>query len=408
MIRRLPSLAAVLTAASLLLTACGGGTDDKPTAHPVFAEPVGRQPFLALRQTQKAGSATFTQTVTFVSKKGNAVQTSTGRVDFADSRGEGSLAWTVPDGFDEDAKDVILGTTPGRIRADPAGRIAVDTQTIHYRAESAAYWIRYGAADADPLNGVDSIRHLRGSEAAIGGTLLEAIGAAEAASQQESPSGGRTYRASFALNTAWDLFPSDLTEELAAAWNQNIKQPAVPLTLTVDAKGRITRAEAELSGLLKGKDSVLADVTAIRAQLTLTGHGTSKPVMPTASDRVLDAATAVTRTDEAKAGECVDFNAGLRNSRIVVRVPCATAHDGRIFAQSTPDDGGYPGAEAAADRADEFCRRSHDRAPADWTDESVDPGRYWTTWSTEHEWAELGKARATCYVVSQAQGTTAA
>lgn len=384
------------------------GTDDKPTAHPVFAEPVGRQPFLALRQTQKAGSATFTQTMTFVSKKGNAVQTSTGRLDFAGSRGEGSRSWTVPDQFAEEAKDVILGTTPGFMRAEPSGRIAVDTQTIHYRAESAGYWIRYGAGNADPLNGINSITHLRGSEAALGGTLLEAIGSAEAASQQESASGGRTYRASFALNTAWDLFPSDLTEELASVWNQNVKQPAVPLTLTVDAKGRVTRAEADLSGLLKGEESALAEVTAIRAQLTLTGHGTSKPVMPTASDRVLDAGTAVTRTDEVKAGDCVDFSTGLRHSKMALRVSCGPPHDGRVFARSSLGDGEYPGATETMAWAKDVCRRSYGRAPAKWTNEAVGSVKYWFDWSTESEWQERGKTEATCYVVSRVQGTTAA
>ncbi|MET9378087.1 hypothetical protein ABZX98_28820 [Streptomyces sp. NPDC002992] len=97
MIRRLARAAVVIAAAPLLLTACTDGGETPvpkaaPATPPVFDRPLDRQILLALRQTQQAGDAGFTQTLTFASKKGPAVQTMSGRADFAADRGEASVA----------------------------------------------------------------------------------------------------------------------------------------------------------------------------------------------------------------------------------------------------------------------------------------------------------------------------
>ncbi|MFB7373493.1 hypothetical protein ACFC0D_27010 [Streptomyces sp. NPDC056222] len=391
MIRRLARTAAALAAASLSLTACGGGTDDggaaKPAAHPVFSEPLDRQVFLALRHTQKAGSAELRQIVTFTSRQGEAVQTLTGRVDFTGSRGEAASSWRVPRQFPEDARATILGSLPGRTTGDTSSRYTVDTQTIHYRPASAGYWLRY-SGDIKPLWGIDSISHLRGSEAAVGGTLLEALGTAEATAQ--SGTAGRSYTATFPLAAAMNLFPYDLRKEFVPIpLNDTVRTPPIPVTVDVDADGRITRARADLSALLtKEKDSALTEVTALHAELTLGGFGASKPTAAaTPAERTLDAGTAVVATYDTKSGDCMDFNTGLRQHRLVTRVPCTGSYDGKVLGQHRLA-GGWPGTRSAMDRAERAC-----------ADAAGD--RSWYTWSTAREWTDNGEGRATCYSVTR-------
>ncbi|MEU6882771.1 hypothetical protein [Streptomyces sp. NPDC046712] len=104
------------------------------------------------------------------------------------------------------------------------------------------------------------------------------------------------------------------------------------------------------------------------------------------TERTLDAGTAVIATYDAKSGDCMDFNTGLRHSRLVVRVPCTGSYDGRFLGRHTLT-GGYPGDEAAEDRADKACA-------------TTSGGRSWHTWSTEREWTDNGEGRATCYSVT--------
>ncbi|MDT9688027.1 hypothetical protein Q5762_06620 [Streptomyces sp. P9(2023)] len=92
-------------------------------------------------------------------------------------------------------------------------------------------------------------------------------------------------------------------------------------------------------------------------------------------------------TFRPSARECLDFNTGLRSSRLVVRVPCGGVHDGRVLGQHTLA-GEYPGCSAAQDRAGRACTGSG-------TGE-----RTWYTWSTAWEWRTDGKGRATCYSVT--------
>jgi hypothetical protein len=386
--RRLVRTAAALAAASLALAACAGPDDGgaaRPAAHPVFSEPLDRQVFLALRQTQKAGSAELRQTLTFTSRQGKAVQTLTGRVDFAGSRGEAASDWRVPRQFPEDARTTILGSLPGRTTGDPSSRYTVDTQTIHYRPASAGYWLRY-TGDIKPLWGVDSISHLRGSEAAVGGTLLEALGTAEATAR--SGAVGRSYTATFPLTAAMNLFPFDLREELVPRpLNNTVTTPPIPVTVDVDADGRITRARADLSALLsKEKDGALTEVTALHADLTLGGFGASKPnAAATPAERTLDAGTAVVAMYDTKPGDCMDLNTGLRQHRLVTRVPCTGSYDGKVLGQHRLV-GDWPGTRAAMDRAERAC-----------ADTAGD--RSWYTWSTAREWTDNGGGRATCYSV---------
>ncbi|MFE6460991.1 hypothetical protein ACFVP0_26485 [Streptomyces cinereoruber] len=402
MISRLARTAA-LPLALLLLTACdGGGGGEKdaqpkagPTRHPVFDQPLDRQVFLALRETQKAGSASFTQTVSFGSVKGTAVQTLSGRLDFAKGAGEAGVKWQVPEKHSAEVRKTLLGTTPGRAPGTVSTGFLVDRQRIHYRAASSGYWLRYDAADTLAAgDGTDPIGHLRGSESPVGGTLLEGLGGADAKARQDGPAEGRTYRAEMPFSTGWTMFPADLRKELAAEMGTNARQAGFPLTVSVDRKGRITHGRADLSRLLR-KSGALADVTSLTMDLTLTGFGASKPAAaPTGNVR--KAADAVLPMRDVKSGGCVDFDSGRRAAHVVVDVPCSGPYDARVFAQ-IPLRPGTTQAETQ-ERADIACAVARDMAGPAWLPKSPE---IWAWWTPAHVSGPGGKDLVTCYLTTK-------
>ncbi|GHJ93610.1 hypothetical protein SNE510_31290 [Streptomyces sp. NE5-10] len=386
MTRRTARLATALTAAALLLTACTGSGGAEPAAHPVFSAPPARQVLLALRHTQETGGAALRQTVTFTAGRTTAVHTVTGRVDFAGARGEASGAWRIAPGFPQEARDVLLGDPIGPEAGAARARYAVDPRALHYRAGSAGYWLRY-EGDIEPLRDIDAVSVLRGTESAIGGTLLEVLGSVRPeAGGGTRPDGGRTYRSDFPLAQAMALFPEDLRTEFAPQplFADSPGAP-VPATVEVDAEGRITRVRADLAAVLPTEeDSALAGVTGLRVDLALSAFGPPEPALDTTPDgRVLDAGRAVVPLYEAATGDCADLDTGLRHRRLVTRVPCDGPHDVRITGQHTLATA-YPGPDAARDRADEACP------------DGRKPGRR-HTWSSPREWQDLGEGRVTCY-----------
>ncbi len=407
MIRRLARTGAVLSIASLLLTACSGDQDppaERPAEHPVFDRKLGLQIYLALRQTQRADGADFVQTMTFESKKGRAVQTVSGRMDFVKGTGEATTTWRLPKDLPRAAKDTLLGVTPGKGNAAPTARVLVDPRRIHYRAGSAAYWLQYTTGDTRQDAGLDGIEHLRGAEGPVGGTLLEGLGATEATSRRADGS-GRTYEADMPNSAAWQLFPEDLRRELSTPFptGSSGRSAPLPTTVSVDGRGRVTHVRADLSSTVGKKGSAFQDMTSLTIDLRLSGYGLSKPAAkPDGSVR--PAVEAVRSVDSVKPGGCVDFSTGQRVLATVVDVPCSGAHDGRIFAQRTLGTGPYPGDEAAREQADAACRAAHDTAPGAWVSGAKRAGTHWHMWPTRDKWERDG-GRASCYVVTT-RGTT--
>lgn len=125
----LPLCAAALSA-TLLLTACAGGSADDKPAHPVFGAPVEQQPRQALLATQAARTASFTQTLTFSSPSGDTVQKASGRLDFAGGRAVGSIDWALAEDLPDEAKDALLGVRLGEGRSPARTRVAVEPDTI--------------------------------------------------------------------------------------------------------------------------------------------------------------------------------------------------------------------------------------------------------------------------------------
>ncbi|MFI5566600.1 hypothetical protein ACIA6T_04330 [Streptomyces sp. NPDC051740] len=399
MIRHLARTGAVLTLASLLLTACSGGRDtpaEHPAAeHPVLDRKLGLQVHLALRQTQKAGGADFVQTMTFASRKGRAVQTVSGRMDFAKGTGEATTEWHLSKKLSRETKDTLLGATPGKGNADPSARVLVDLRHIHYRAKSAAYWLQYTTGDTRPPLGID---HLRGSEGPVGGTLLEGLGATEATSRRTDGS-RHTYEAEMPTSTAGQLLPEDLRRELSIPFP---KSAPLPATVSVDGRGRVTHVRADLSTTLGKKGSAFEDMTSLTIDLRLSGHGVPKPVAKP-DGPVRPAREAVRSVDSVKPGGCVDFSTGRRLVDTVVDVPCSGAHDGRVFAQRTLGTGPYPGSTAARRKAAAACSTAYDTAPERWVSEAERAGHYWYMWPKQEEWEQRG-GYASCLVVT-ARGT---
>ncbi|MEU2544763.1 hypothetical protein ABZ618_04865 [Streptomyces roseolus] len=408
MTRRALHRATALAVAALLLTACtgnGGGpapTSAPPVKHPVFGEKLDRQVFLALRRTQKTGgNARFTQTLTLESKKGTAVQTVSGRLDFTRGAGEASIRWQVPEAYPEDVKDLLLGRAPGRGQGDASARLYVDGQHLTFRAGSSDYWLRYAPSDPDVSRAPGALDHLRGTEGPVGGTLLEGLGGTEAVSVSGGAA-GRTYRAEMTSTASSALLPDDVEGELAGedlGFGLYREKKPYPVTVTVDDHGMITHARADLSRLLGKKGSLLRDVTALRMELTLSRIGSSGPAT-TPQGTVLPAATTVKPLWGVGPGRCVDFTTGQQDIEIVAEIPCSRTHDGRVLAQPVFGGRAYPGAAAAENQARDACARAYDRAPGRWTEEADEPGTHWFMWADERTWRQDGRGKAACYVVT--------
>ncbi|MET9956360.1 hypothetical protein ABZ135_33105 [Streptomyces sp. NPDC006339] len=401
MIRRLARTGAILGAASLLLTACSGGGSPAPKAapakHPVFDGRLDRQLLLAVRETRKAGDASFTQKLTFTSGKsasgkGDVVRTTSGRLDFAGGRGQADVAWTTPAGLPEPTRTVLVGQTAARTPGAPSAAYLVDGQRIHYRADSSSYWIRYTTADTTQQGPNGPLEHLRGTEAPVGGTLLEGIGSAEASARSDGPD-GRTYRAGLPFPVLRILFPDDLGRHLAVTLGTSVTQEPVPLTVTTDRQGRITRARADLTRLLR-KDGPFAGFTGLTMELTLRGHGTSATTASPTGD-VRTASKDVLPLRDVKDGGCVDFDNGQRLAHIVVRVSCSGPHDARVFTQITLRAGTTR--KDTQERADTACQYAHDVARPGWMPKVA---RIWAWWTPEPAGGSA-KGRVTCYLTTK-------
>ncbi|MFD9632500.1 hypothetical protein [Streptomyces violascens] len=401
---------AAVASGALLLAACGPSAPAaKPAApsasstHPVFSKPLDARPYAALGQSKAAKNATFTQTVTFSAKGADAVLKTTGKLDFEGGRADGSLGWTVGEGFPEGAAKALGNVDPHRRRTDQAARLVIDRQRIDYRSATAGYWLRYEAADAfefDPTeNTANTIKTRRGGEAAFGGTLLEVVSNVKEVKEEVLPDGGRRYRTGLEARAAYELLHSTVIEEGLSGMNPRTR---VPLTVTADASGRITSAETDLSPLIsKDQDSALAGVLGLSVKLTLNGYGTSVPAATPAADKVIPAGGSVVLLTAAKAGDCADFGTGMPARGYVVKADCGRPHDARVFAREELPGGDFPGSPRVKEKVGEACRSAYDEIPGAWRAESVEPGRMWYQSPSEGVWNFAAKRVGMCYVLSR-------
>ncbi|MFI6052743.1 hypothetical protein ACIBCO_22005 [Streptomyces violascens] len=395
---------------ALLLAACGPSTPAaKPAApsasstHPVFSKRLDARPYAALGQTKAAKNATFTQTVTFSAKGGDAVLKTTGKLDFEGGRADGSLGWSVGEGFPEGAAKALGNVDTHRRRTDRAARLVIDRQNVNYRSATADYWLRYSGTT--PLTGDPygyaalAANALRGNQAPFNGTLLEVLGATGEAKEEALPDGGRRYRTVLVGQSVRDFLKSIVpTGGLVAA----VSAVRYPLTMTVDRDGRVTSAETDVSAAVaKGEQSEIAGVQGLRIKLTLDGYGASEPGAVPAADKVLAGGEAVVPITKTKAGGCVDFGTGLTDSSLVVLADCDDAHDGRIVGRPALSGDDYPGSTALKDQADEVCKAAFHNAPSAWKAGNVEEREFWYTWPGEDAWRRDTQHAATCYILTR-------
>ncbi|MFI6471357.1 hypothetical protein ACIBL5_14055 [Streptomyces sp. NPDC050516] len=395
---------------ALLLTACGPSAPAaKPAApsasptHPVFSKPLDARPYAALGQTKAAKNATFTQTVTFSAKGADAVLKTTGKLDFAGGRADGSLGWNVGEGFPEGAAKALGTVDTHRKRNDRPARLVIDRQNVNYRSATVDYWLRYSGTtpmDADPYGyAVLAANAWRGTQAPFNGTLLEILAATAEVKDEVLPDGGHRYRTVLVGQSVRDLLKSIVP---AGGLADAVNAVRYPLTMTVDRDGRVTSAETDVSAAVaKGEQSEIAGVQGLRIKLTLDGYGTSEPGAVPATDKVLPAADAIVRLRGTKAGACVDFGTGLTDTNLVVKADCGHPHDGRILARPELQDGDYPGSSAAKKQANTECTTAFRDAPSAWTGEGVDEGSFWYAWPSEDSWKRDSQHAATCYILTR-------
>lgn len=173
------------------------------------------------------------------------------------------------------------------------------------------------------------------------------------------------------------------------------------MTLTLDARGRITGADADLSALVAREEGALSGLTGLRVRLTLTGHGFSKPAVPGPSDTVLNPLEDVVSLHSAGVapGDCIDFDAGAHMPGLVVRVDCEHPHDARVYAREPIGNLAYAPEAESNDMASDRCEQAHLLAPDRWTEEAVDD-MVRVLYAGKEDWGLPG-ASLTCYVLSR-------
>ncbi|MFF4184554.1 hypothetical protein ACFYZ9_15295 [Streptomyces sp. NPDC001691] len=403
-------LAVAAASGALLLTACGPSAPAaKPAApspsatHPVFSKPLDARPYAALGQTKAARNAAFTQTMTFSAKGADAVLKTAGKLDFANGRADGTLGWSVADGFPEDAAKALGNVDAHRRRTDQAARLVIDPQNVNYLSAAADYWLRYTgmtALSGDPYGyAALAASARRGTQAPLNGTLLEVLAATAEVKDEALPDGGHRYRTTLVGQSVRAFLKSIVPPGGLAAAANTVRYP---LTLTVDRDGRITSAETDVSAAVaQGEQSEIAGVRGLRIKMTLDGYGTSRPGAVPAGDKVLAGSEAVVQLRDTKAGGCVDFGTGLTDTSLVVKADCDHPHDGRILARPELEGGDYPGDSASKKQADALCKAAFRAAPSAWLGENVNEGAFWYRWPGQQEWMGETRHAASCYVLTR-------
>ncbi|MFC8511094.1 hypothetical protein ACFU3J_15800 [Streptomyces sp. NPDC057411] len=320
------------------LAACqSGGQDGKPeakpappSATPVFSVRLDDQLSAASEATRAAGSAAFTWTLRYGSAKGTAVERVTGVQDYAKDTARAERVLDIPRRFPEDAA-ADLGGQPGGPR-EPQ-QYAVSGNRVSYRTAGGS-WLRYSSsASSDVVDLMDDALQRAGEVAPYGRTLAEVVSVADATKPPvKGADGTRTYRLAIPLTYATGALPKRI--EVGQDSARQAPGP-IPLTVVLDAEGRLVRATADYAPALKllHDGHRLKGVTSLRAEYVLSGHGrTPVPPLP-AGERTQDAEKALTPVHKVRPGACVSRDTGLASIDLVRVVACGPGADLRVFGQ---------------------------------------------------------------------------
>ncbi|MEV6326834.1 hypothetical protein [Streptomyces sp. NPDC051909] len=354
----------------------------KPTGTPVYEVRLDDQLSAASRATTAAGSSAFTWTLSYGSAKGTAVDRTTGTQDYAKDTARAERVLDIPRRFPEDA----VADLGGRSGAKPVPEVyEVKGNQVDYRTRQGG-WLRYSSqASMDVVDRFAGILMRAGDAAPFGGTLAEVVRNADAEKQPaKGADGSRTYELSVPWQTANDALPASLAD--AAMYSD--RDGLVSLTVVLDGQGRLTRASADYTTLLKWmhEGGVLKGVTSLKADYTLTGHGGTTVPAPTAekSGTLEDAEKALAPLAEVKPGACASSDTGLGVSLALVRtVPCGKDADLRVFGQVKIKETIQENPTGVADKkARERCRSAFRSAPDAWVADAHPAGTYFTTGSS--------------------------
>ncbi|MCZ0981361.1 hypothetical protein O1L60_26940 [Streptomyces diastatochromogenes] len=247
-----------------------------PTGKPVFAERLRDQLNAASRATVASGSARFTATLTYGSAAGDAVERTTGVLDYAKDTARVERTVTVPRGFPEKAATQDLGRVPG---ATAREQYAVDENDVSYRTPGGT-WLRYSASGSKEFTDtVSDVLEYAGENDPWGHTLAEVVRHTDPERNPEKKGdGGRRYEVPVRASSAAGALPNGVALHLDPR-----SADEVTLTVDLDKDGRLVRAAADFRPVLGTlhANGALGGVTSLRAEYVLTDHGrTTVPPVP--------------------------------------------------------------------------------------------------------------------------------
>ncbi|MGG8410323.1 hypothetical protein ACM614_29090 [Streptomyces sp. 12297] len=322
--------------------------------------------------TQAAGSAAFTAAVEYASATSTAVVTARGGQDFARKSAYADITTIVPAAFPKEHSGLI-GNPGTRTRTTLA-----NTGDEVWSKTSTGPWLHSTWNVREKLGlGLVLGAHTSDDGGPFGRTAAVAVlRARPAGAPQPLPDGGRRYQATTRADEAVKALPEELTYSGTQKWGST----SVPVTVDLDAHGRLARAHVDYTALTKNHPA-LTGLTGLSATYSASGYGTTTVAKPPTTG-VQEADRALLPLEEVKPGDCADTRSGVGQVSVVRAVDCGEPHDIRVFAQVTvsePFTGDdflalFALTEKAALRK---CRDAAAHAPAaDWLEGRTDYSAY--------------------------------
>ncbi|MCB5166584.1 hypothetical protein LG634_17285 [Streptomyces bambusae] len=351
------------------LTGCWGD-DDRGAA--VYGKPLAEQLKAAVAETRAAGSARFTATVEYNAPTSTARHVTTGTLDFAHGTSRAELTREIPSDFPVDAAPRL-----DRNGAAYPLTLATAGTDVYARGDDGVWlhWPQAARKALDPKGEAPVSAHAPGRVLPFGGTLAELVAAAVPRQEPLRREGGaREYAATVPLGRAQDLLPSRIgpkTDSKAYVDEQ------LPLTVVLDAHGRLLSADVDLVTLLEQVNGSrhqsmqgMPGVTGLHATLTLSEHGEPAGIRTPDRARTADARRSAADVKTRPRGTCAVPTAGLADAARVRVVGCDRPHTMRVFKTTgTSDAGRITPARYLADT----CDAPYRRLPAAWKRGAQEP-----------------------------------
>ena len=150
--------------------------------------------------------------------------------------------------------------------------------------------------------------------------------------------------------------------------------------------------------------SAAAPVVALLALVTLAGCTAGADAPERGDDGEIVEAVEESDPFALLVGDCMNAADLGTLVETVPTVPCADAHDSEVYAVTDVADGDFPGDDALAAQADEFCLSEFEKFIGLSYQESEIELSYLTP--TEQSWNELNDRELLCFVIDTAGDVT--